>query len=154
MTQQSAGAMQLLIPGLRPFYAGAVPYVYPLIRFATGAVLVPHGCVKLGLFGGSGLSATMASFDKMGWGSSVGLLVAVVESLGAACVALGLFTRFWAAAIAIEMSVITFDVHFAKGYFWGKGGFEFPLLWGILMFAIALRGGGNLSLDHAIGREL
>jgi putative oxidoreductase len=155
MTQQSTGATRLLISGLQPFYDGVEPYVYPLIRFAAGAVLVPHGCQKLlGLFGGGGLSATMAGFDKMGWGSGVGLLIAVLEFVGAIGVAIGLFTRFWAAAIAIEMAVAAFGVHLAKGYFWSQGGFEYPLLWGILMFAIALRGGGNLSVDHTIGREL
>jgi putative oxidoreductase len=155
MTQQSTGTTRLLFPGLQPFYDSVTPYAYPLMRFAAGAVLVPHGCQKLlGLFGGNGLSATMAAFEKMGWGSSIGLLIAVLEFVGAIGVAIGLFTRFWAAAIAIEMAVITFGVHLPKGYFWGQGGIEFPLLWGVLMFAIALRGGGNLSVDHAIGREL
>jgi len=67
LTQPSASAPQLFIPGLRPFYDAVAPFVYPLVRFAAGAVLVPHGCQKLlGLFGGGGLSGTMAGFDKMG----------------------------------------------------------------------------------------
>ena len=155
MTQPSASAPQLFIPGLRPFYDAVAPFVYPLVRFAAGAVLVPHGCQKLlGLFGGGGLSGTMAGFDKMGWGAGVGLLIALLEFFGAIGVAVGFLTRFWAAAIAIEMAVIVFAVHLPRGYFWNQGGIEYPLLWGILMFAIALRGGGRLSLDQAIGREL
>ena len=42
MTQQSTGATRLLIPGLQPFYDSITPYVYPLIRFAAGAILVPN----------------------------------------------------------------------------------------------------------------
>ncbi len=35
-----------------------------------------------------------------------------------------------------------------------QGGFEYVLLLGIVMFAIAIRGGGPYSLDRAIGKEL
>lgn len=34
------------------------------------------------------------------------------------------------------------------------GGYEYPLMWGLLVFAIALRGGGPYSVDRAIGKEL
>jgi len=33
-------------------------------------------------------------------------------------------------------------------------GYEYPLMWALMMFAIALRGGGPFSLDRVIGREL
>ena len=71
-------------------------------------------------------------------------------------VMLGLFTRFFAAAIAIEFGVITFVAHWPNGYGWTnpRGGWEYPLMWGLLFFAIALRGGGPYSLDRKIGREL
>ena len=35
-----------------------------------------------------------------------------------------------------------------------KGGFEYVLLWGLILLAIALRGGGPYSLDRRLGREL
>lgn len=66
------------------------------------------------------------------------------------CIVLGLATQVFAAVIAIEMAVITFVVMVPQG--WGRT--EFPLLWGILMSAIALRGGGPWSLDRVIGREI
>jgi uncharacterized membrane protein YphA (DoxX/SURF4 family) len=34
------------------------------------------------------------------------------------------------------------------------GGYEYVLFLGIVMFAIALRGGGPYSVDRLIGREL
>jgi putative oxidoreductase len=155
MAQQSSGETQLLIPGLRPFYSGVAPYIYPLVRIATGLVLLPHGCQKLlGMFGGGGLSGTMAFFEKIGFGGTAGAIVAFLEFFGALGVAFGFLTRFWAAALAIEMAVAVLGVHMPNGYFWTKAGFEYPLLWGILFFAIALRGGGNLSIDKAIGKEL
>jgi putative oxidoreductase len=41
-----------------------------------------------------------------------------------------------------------------RGFGWAQGGFEYPLFWGLIMFAIALRGGGPYSLDRRIGKEL
>jgi putative oxidoreductase len=63
---------------------------------------------------------------------------------------LGLFTRFFAAAIAIEMALITFVVQMPSGF----GRMELPFMWGLIMFAVALRGGGPYSLDRVIGKEL
>ena len=42
----------------------------------------------------------------------------------------------------------------AKGFGWINGGYEYPLFWGLIMFAIALRGGGPYSLDRKLGWEL
>ena len=64
--------------------------------------------------------------------------------------AIGLFTRFFAAGIAIQMAVIAFVVQMPRGF----ARMEMFLLWGIVMFAIALRGGGPYSLDREIGKEL
>lgn len=80
--------------------------------------------------------------------------VSYIELVGGALIAIGLFTRPVAAAIAVEFAVITFIVHWPRGFSAGAGGYEYPLLWGVLFFAIALRGGGWLSLDRKIGREL
>jgi putative oxidoreductase len=77
-------------------------------------------------------------------------VVLFLETVGAICIVLGLFTRVFAAAIAIQMAVITFAVMMPNG--WGR--MEYTFMWGIIMFAIALRGGGPYSLDRAIGKEL
>jgi putative oxidoreductase len=67
-------------------------------------------------------------------------------------VALGLFTRFFAVAIAIEMAVIVYQ--YLPKFGWTTPGYEYPLMWGLIMLAIALRGGGPYSLDRTVGREL
>jgi putative oxidoreductase len=77
-----------------------------------------------------------------------------IEVVGPLCVALGLFTRFFAAAIAIELGVMTFVEFWPNGFNWNHKGYEYALLWGLVFFAIALRGGGPWSLDRKIGREL
>ena len=131
-------------------------YSWPLIRFATGLFMIPHGAQKLfGWFGGRGLEATIAGFGKMGYdpGWLTGPLVAGVEFFGGILIAIGLFTRPAAVAAMILMFVAAMDVHLPNGFFWGKGGYEYPLLWSILCAAIAIRGAGRLSMDSAIGKE-
>jgi putative oxidoreductase len=77
----------------------------------------------------------------------------LVEGLGGLGILLGLFTRFFAAMVAIEMFVI-FCVYWHTGFSWLSRGYEYALLWGLVSFAIALRGGGPFSLDRRIGVQL
>jgi putative oxidoreductase len=76
-----------------------------------------------------------------------------VEFVGGIALILGLFTRFWAAAAAIELAIITV-IYWKTGFSWLNRGYEYTLLWGWVCFAIALRGGGPYSLDRKIGTEL
>lgn len=66
--------------------------------------------------------------------------------------ALGLFTRVAAAAIAIEMSVISFAVLYPH-WDWGRHGMEYTVFMGLVALGIFLAGGGRYSLDGIIGRE-
>ena len=95
------------------------------------------------------------SLAKRGIEPSLPLAYAVIAHRNhrRVCIALGLFTRFFAAAAAIQLLVITF-IHLPQGFGWTTRGYEYPLLWGLILFAIALRGGGPYSLDRKIGREL
>jgi putative oxidoreductase len=81
-------------------------------------------------------------------------VVMFLESVGGVCLIIGLFTRFIAAALAIEMLVALLFVHLPKGYAAGGGGYEYVLLIGAVCFIIAIRGGGPYSVDHVIGKEL
>ena len=66
---------------------------------------------------------------------------------------LGLFTRFFGAANALEMGFLTW-LYWNNGFSRLNRGYEYVLLWGFMCVAIALRGGGPYSLDQKIGREL
>ena len=78
-----------------------------------------------------------------------------METVGAICIMLGLFTRVFAIAAVIEFIVIVVVAHAMYGFLWSRpgGGWEYPLLWGLLFLAVALRGGGPYSLDRKIGWE-
>lgn len=147
---------RLLIPALAPFYNRARDLSWPLIRLTVGGVLLVHGIVKVT---GPGLAAFAAnSLARRGIEPALPLACVIFfnETVGALCLMLGLLTRVIAAIIAVEFAVITFLVHFKNGFSFASqgGGWEYPLLWGLVIFAISLRGGGPYSLDRLIGREV
>jgi putative oxidoreductase len=55
--------------------------------------------------------------------------------------------------LMVEFAGIVYQ-HFPNGYLWTARGYEYPLLWGLLFLAIAIRGGGPYSVDRLIGREV
>jgi putative oxidoreductase len=143
---------KLLLPGLAPLYRHVVPLSWLVVRCAAGLILFYHGTLKIGH-----LDAVTANMVKNGIIFPPVIdayIVTITETVGAFCVALGFFTRFFAAACAIDLAVITFNVLWPKGFGWSHGGYEFMLMWGLIMFAIALRGGGPYSIDRWLGREL
>jgi putative oxidoreductase len=144
---------RLLFPGLAGFYASWTEITYALVRVIIGYILFMHGWGKVTGAGLAGISGYMA---KQGLDPGVVFAAAAMffETIGGLCVAIGLFTRFFAAALAIEMGIAFFAVHMPHGFAAGKGGFEYVLLIGIVMFAIAIRGGGPYSVDAKIGKEL
>ena len=81
-------------------------------------------------------------------------VIMFLETVGGICLIIGLFTRFFAAALAIEMLVALLVVHLPKGYAAGGGGYEYVLLIGAVCFAIAIRGGGPYSVDRILSKEL
>ena len=142
---------KLLFPQLKPFYDVVEPLSWLLIRLTAGLMILPHGIPKLQ----AGVAATAQfALVKRGIAPAEPLAVVLIllETVGGLCVALGLGTRFFATAIAIEMSVIVW--HHLPKFGWTGPGYEYPLMWGLVMLAIALRGGGPWSLDRRIGRQL
>lgn len=141
-----------LIPALTPLYNRVVPLSWALVRFAVGWNLVIHAWFKI-LRGGPG--ATLGAFSSMGYEPAVFYAYSsfCIEGVAGIGIILGLFTRFFAAAAAIEMLVI-FCTYWSTGFPWLSRGYEYVLLWGLVCFAIALRGGGPYSLDRKLGREL
>ena len=88
------------------------------------------------------------------------------EILGAAGLALGLFTRFWALGLIVVTFVAISGVHMPddwsslaelwKGYAVtnkGFGNFRIPLLFAAMLFPLLFIGAGKLSLDHLLSRR-
>jgi len=142
---------RLLIPQLRGFYEWAEPISWLLVRLTAGLMLIPHGWPKLMM--GVTATANMALVKRgIQPAEPLAVILIAIETLGGLCIALGLFTRFWAAAAVIEMCVIVY--HHLPNFGWTARGYEYPLFWGLILLAILLRGGGPYSLDRKLRREL
>ena len=147
---------QPLIPALQTLTNLLTPLGEPLVRVATGLLLVPHGAQKLfGWFGGYGVEATGQFFaTQLGLPASLALVTGLIEFFGGLMLAAGLLTRPVAALVFGLMAVATLQVHLSLGFFWTSGGFEYPLFWGLAALSFVIRGGGRYSLDALIGREI
>ncbi len=148
---EAAAKPRLLIPGLQKFYAWAEPVSYLIIRLTVGLMLIPHGWPKL-MAGIGPVAANALTKRGIAPAEPLAIILIAIETLGGLCIALGLFTRFWAAAATIEMCVIVY--HHLPKFGWTDRGYEYPLMWGLIMLAVALRGGGPYSLDRLLTREL
>jgi putative oxidoreductase len=134
---------RLVLPFLKRLYEFVIPLSWPLVRIACGMHLIIHGWGKV-----------MRGGVMSGWPLWFGLFLTFIEFFGGICITIGMFTRFFAAAAAIEMGYLTFIQYWANGYGWRTDGYEYVMMWGTLALAIALRGGGPYSVDRVIGREL
>jgi putative oxidoreductase len=149
----AVGETKLIFPGLGGFYESWRDIAYTLVRVIIGYIVFMHGWAKVTTAGVAGITAYMA---KQGLEPAMlfALAAMFLETVGAICIIIGLFTRFFAAALAIEMAIAILAVHYKAGFSVSKGGFEFVLLLGIVLFAIAIRGGGPYAVDRLIGKEL
>jgi putative oxidoreductase len=122
------------------------------LRVVMGAAFVLHGYPKI-----TNLAATAQSFSQRGFvpGEFWAPLVAIVEFVGGACLIVGLFTRYWSAALAIQMVVTTLRVKLPRGTAFvatgGQGvGYELDLIFLAVALALVVLGAGPLSLDRAL----
>ena len=104
---------KLLFPGLAGFYAAVSDLWYPMIRVTAGGLLFYHGWGKLDRWRRAGCCKLGQRRFRPGNAARLTLIV-FLETVGAAAIILGLFTRFFAAAIAIEMAVIAFVVQMPR----------------------------------------
>jgi len=152
MLGQGSGP-KLIFPGLAGFYASWAPIADTLVRIVVGIMFLMHVSGKFKV-GAAAVGANIMAKNGLEPGLVFAYAAMFLETVGGICIIIGLFTRFFAAALAIEMGLALLFVHLAKGYAAGAGGYEYVLLIGIVMFAIAIRGGGPYSVDAKIGKEL
>lgn len=154
-----ARASLLIFPALARFYSVAEPLSFALLRVGFGAILLTHGAPKL--FGTAhGVMTNPYSKTAELVQAKLALphpfffanLVTGLETIGALCLAIGLFTRVIAPMIAVEMAMICFV--FFPTWVWLDRGMEYAFLMGLVALHIAMRGGGRYSIDRLIGREV
>jgi putative oxidoreductase len=135
----------------------SIPLGLLILRLVVGLTLAGHGAQKVfGWWGGSGITGWVGVMNRMrirpalpwAWAS------ALAELLGGLAVAIGLLSPLGSFAVAGAMLVAVALVHWPKGFWNTKGGFEFNLLILAAVAAIAVAGPGAYSIDHVLGINL
>ena len=147
---------------LKCFFKTEDSFSFLILRIALGIVIFPHGAQKvLGWFGGHGIDGTLGFLTgKMGIPYVIAVLIIIGEFFGALGLITGFLTRFCAAAIAVIMVGAVTIAHWNNGFFmnWsGKQageGFEYHILAIGIAAVLVITGGGSLSLDQWISRNL
>ncbi len=114
------------------------PHIYALLRIAAGFLFFQHGLPKL--FGGFGHDAPVELMSQMG-------LAGIIEVVGGALIALGLFTSPVAFLASGEMAVAYFQAHAPRGSWPIVNGGELAALYSFVFLYFAAVGSGKWSID-------
>ena len=144
---------KLLFPCLAGFYETMLPIAATFVRVVVGIMFLMHVSGKFAA-GPAAVAANTLARNGIEPALMWAYVIMFLESVGGVCLIIGLFTRFFAAALAIEILIALLFVHLPKGYAAGVGGYEYVLLIGAVCLVIAIRGGGIYSVDRLIGKEL
>ena len=121
-----------------------------LVRLMLGVIGFYHGAQKLfGLFGGHGIQGTAKFFGEnlnIPMPTVSAVAAGAAEFCGGILIALGLFSRPAALAMAFTMGVAIVTAHLKNGFGAQGGGFEYPLLILVASLAIVIGGPGRYAI--------
>lgn len=127
-----------------------------LFRLLVGGLFVGHGTQKLfGWFGGGGPEKTGEMFESTGLrpGRRNATAAGAAETAGGALLAAGLATPLAASVLFGVMLTAIRTVHWERGVWNTRGGYEYPAVLLTGLFALTGAGPGRMSLDAALGRQ-
>jgi putative oxidoreductase len=127
------------------------------LRIPVGLILAAHGSQKLfAWFGGYGLEGTGQWMASIGLepGYLMALLAGSAEFFGGLALVFGLLTRPAALVSAFTMLIAIFSVHISNGLFMSNNGYEYALTLFAVTVALAIQGGGALSVDRVLAERL
>lgn len=128
-----------------------------ILRLVLGVVFVGHGAQKLfGWFGGGGLKGTA------GWIGSMGMrpawfwafMASISEFGSGGLFMLGFLNPLGSLGVIAAMLMAIAKVHWTKGFWSAKGGYEFPLMNLAAALTIGFIGPGAFSVDGIFGFAL
>ncbi len=114
--------------------------IHALLRIVAGFLFFQHGLPKL--FGGFGRDAPAELMSQMG-------LAGLIEVIGGAMIALGLFASPVAFIASGEMAVAYFQAHLPRGFWPIANGGELAALYCFVFLYFAATGAGKWSIDAA-----
>jgi putative oxidoreductase len=129
----------------QPIAAVLAPFAPLFLRLGVAYVFVRHGLAKWHM----GLPAVGGFFGHLGIPIPTVFagVVMTVETLGAACLALGLLTRFWALCMVVDMVVAITRAVLPRAP-------ELETLLLVGAFALLSLGAGPISIDRLLQKKM
>jgi len=117
-----------------------------VLRVSLGIIFLAHGLQKL-----SGFEGILQFFASIGLPAILAYIVTAIETVGGACLIVGLFTRAAALGIIMVMLGAIFSVKLSKGFI---NGYEFDISLLAIAVALLLSGSNTFSLGNVLGSLL
>jgi putative oxidoreductase len=130
----------------------AISFGLLMLRWILGTIMFVAGAAKLfGWFGGFGVETTLKFMREAHFSDFLTYANIFCELIGGGLLVIGLFTRFAAIVIFINMAVAVWSTGL-KSFFMGGAAYTFTLA--VIAMVIAIAGAGKYSLDYLInGRK-
>lgn len=138
--------MKAILAAARALAHSLAPFASLFVRLGVGLIFLHHGLTKFHM----GVAGVAGFLGHLGIPipEVAAVVVIAVETIGAACVVIGLLTRFWSACMAVEM-VVAILVAMLPTH-------RTPELEGLLLagaLALVGTGAGPISLDRLFGKK-
>ena len=130
------------MPNLTRLRAAWEPRILSILRIVLGLLYMQHGLFKI--FGFPPGQTPAKPYVLM---SLVPGLAGLLELIGGALVAIGLFTRIVAFILSGEMAFAYFMAHAPRAFYPYSNGGELAVLYCFAFLYLAFAGGGPWSLD-------
>ncbi|HEY1943532.1 MAG TPA: DoxX family protein [Roseiarcus sp.] len=121
------------------------PYAAFVLRVALGLLFLAHAGLKIFVFTPAG---TVHFFSMLGLPAALAYFTIAWEVVGGVALILGLWPRLAALVLIPDLIGAIVLVHGSAGFFFTNpnGGWEFPALWIVALFALAATGDGAFAL--------
>jgi len=118
-------------------------------------LVLAYGFFEPAMMKWNDISAVAQWFGSMGipFPTLNAYMAATTELTGVILLSLGLMTRLIALPLMVVMIVAIITVHLPHGFSAGNNGFEIPLYYMLMLFALASHGPGRFSIDRLIFKE-
>lgn len=123
------------------------PQLLSILRIVSALIFMAHGTAKLLGFPPTEMFAAAPEPMTMMW------FAGVLELVGGALLALGLFTRPVAFVLSGEMAVAYWMVHAPQAFYPIQNQGDAAILYCFVFLYIAAAGGGPWSLDRALFKK-
>lgn len=123
------------------------PYGALVLRVLLGLLFLAHASLKLFVFTPQGTEKFFASLGLPGW---FGLFIMGLEAIAGIMLVSGVYARIIALIMIPDLLGAIYLVHWQNGFFFDNtnGGWEYPFVWAVALFVLALLGDGAWALKR------